>query len=240
MKEPFHFAWSQRYATPPSHLVVAGEELRLTRGERVQTVSLAAFATGALHEEVLAAFDFQTLVEALALALPDAAPLRRDGAPEGERGRSSTPRVFGGGRGSSGVVFILGRRVSGHALEHRFDLSFEEFLRDGLLPAAASAIGADDLEKVRSAVRQLSALDCMCDTGCETPEQHGGLVSLIRRDHPAATVDFNVTVARCQVCGGLWSFQSVGDSHYSYEYTVRRVVSVPAAALRGACASDGA
>lgn len=221
------FEWKQPYTQPPGHLLLQTSGLTLTRGDDLQRVSLAEFAGGALNDEVLTAFDFATLVEALALALPTSVALFEHGVPGASVGRPSAPRVFGGGRGAAWVVFLLGRRVSGRVVDETFDLGFDELLAHGFPPAVSACLGEEQAATITSAVQRLSPLPCMCDTGCETQEQHGRTTSLLRRDHPLANVEFHVTVAQCDVCRSLWSFQVTGDSHYSYDYTARRVVSVP-------------
>jgi hypothetical protein len=75
------FEWKQPYTQPPGLLVLQARGLTLSRGDDVQHVSLAEFAAGALNDEVLAAFDFRTLVEALALALPSSVALLERGVP---------------------------------------------------------------------------------------------------------------------------------------------------------------
>ncbi len=219
------FEWKQPYTQPPGLLVLQASGVTLTRGDDVQRVCAAEFAAGALNDEVLAAFDFRTLVEALALALPASVALLERGVPAANVGRPRVPRVFGGGCGAAWVVFILGRRVSGRALDQPFDISFEELLQLGLPAAASACLGEEQVATITRAVQQLTPLPCMCDTGCETQDQHGRTTSLIRRDHPHANVEFHVTVAQCDVCGSLWSFQVTGDSHYSYQCDARRIVS---------------
>jgi hypothetical protein len=219
------FEWKQPYTQPPGLLVLQTRGLTLSRGDDVQHVSLAEFAAGALNDEVLAAFDFRTLVEVLALALPSSVALLERGVPAAHVGRPSVPRVFGGGRGAAWVVFILGRRVSGRALDQPFDLGFDDLLQHGLPAEVAACLGEEQVTTITHAVQQLTPLPCMCDTDCETQDQHGRTTSLLRRDHPHANVEFHVNVSQCDVCGSLWSWEVTGDSHYSYQCDARRIIS---------------
>jgi hypothetical protein len=219
------FEWKQPYTQPPGLLVLEARGLTLSRGDDVQRVSVAEFAAGALNDEVLAAFDFRTLVEALALSLPASAALQGHRVPAANVGRPRVPRVYGGGRGAAWVVFILGRRVSGRALDQPFDLSFEDLLQHGFPAEVTACLGEEQVTTITRAVWQLTPLPCMCDTGCETQDQHGRTTSLLRRDHPHANVEFHVTVSQCDVCGSLWSWEVTGDSHYSYQCDARRIIS---------------
>lgn len=220
------FEWTYPMSPPPAHLVMDVGGLTFTRGDHVQRVGLAEFSGGALHDPIVDAFDFPTLVEALALALPSSKALLEGGVPSDPLHRPKVVRVHGGGRGAAWVVFLLGRTVSGRALGEPFVLSFDDLLARGLPSSVASVIGTETAAAVTHAVEQLAPLPCMCDTGCETQDQHGTTTSLLRRENPHAACEFHVSVAQCSVCQRLWSFQMVGDSHYSYQCSARPVVSV--------------
>ena len=125
------FEWTYPMSPPPAHLVMDVGGLTFTRGDHVQRVGLAEFSGGALHDDIVDAFDFPTLVEALALALPSSKALLEGGVPSDPLHRPKVVRVHGGGRGAAWVVFLLGRTVSGRALGEPFDLSFDDLLARG-------------------------------------------------------------------------------------------------------------
>ena len=57
------FEWTYPMSPPPAHLVMDVGGLTFTRGDHVQRVGLAEFSGGALHDDIVDAFDFPTLVE---------------------------------------------------------------------------------------------------------------------------------------------------------------------------------
>ena len=71
----------------------------------------------------------------------------------------------------------------------------------------------------------VASFSCLCETGAQTPEQHGSFESIDRRAHPFAPMDVTAVVGRCQVCKRGWTFEASGDSHYSYSYEVHAFAS---------------
>jgi hypothetical protein len=134
----------------------------------------------------------------------------------------SVPRIFTPGRGSGGCVWILGRtvRTMSVAPTRVPDVTFEELLRVGYPSDVADALGAAIVEEVTAAVTRLVPLRCMCNTGAETPDQHGTIVTLAAGQNPDAPIDDRTTIGYCSVCGRGWMFNECGDSHYSYRYSV--------------------
>ncbi len=132
------------------------------------------------------------------------------------------PRVFSPGRGGGQCVWILGRivRTMSTAPTKVPDLTFEEFLAAGYPEDVAVALGTERVAQVTAAVSQLAPRSCMCDTGAQTPGQHGTIRTLASAQNPNATVDDRTTIGFCTVCRRAWVFNEAGDAHYEYFYSV--------------------
>lgn len=180
---------------------------------------------GQLDLAVVRAFDLRVLVEALARLIlrqrgeAVRAPTAADG------GRPSVSHLYGFGRGVPKAVWLMGRNVWADAAGRRYQATFEDFLAAGFPADTATDLGLEVVQRVTAAVRQLAPLPCKCDTGVETPDQHGTLDEIVRRQHPFAPIDVSAVVGRCRVCGRGWTFEAAGDSHYSYSYEVHPFVS---------------
>ncbi len=70
--------------------------------------------------------------------------------------------------------------------------------------------------------RALSPLPCFCGTGWRRFHEHDALLNLARCQHPRAPIDHKAMTARCRICGRWWTLEEMGDSHYSYHYSVRQ------------------
>ncbi len=138
--------------------------------------------------------------------------------------RASAPRVFGGGRGGTWVVWIFGRmvRASGPGLD--YDESFETFRAHDFPPALAAAIGAVGVADVKAAVATLAEYACMCGSGADTTSQHGQTDSFVYRQDTNIPIDRSATVARCTVCNRAWTYEEGGDPAYQMHYQVTRFV----------------
>ncbi len=135
-------------------------------------------------------------------------------------------RVFGGGRGGTWVVWIFGRsaRFSARGFVGNEDRSFVRLLEDGLPEGFEEVCGAEVASKIIEAARELSPLECMCGTGCETPDQHGDLRRLSSARDPRAPYDVTAAVLRCEVCERWWTFDERGDSHYGYQQSLTQFI----------------
>jgi len=137
--------------------------------------------------------------------------------------RPGVTYTFGFGRGDPRCVWILGRMVSATASNDRCDLPFATFLAQGFPVEIGEALGAEVVDRVRGAVLALDPLPCRCGTGFETSSQHGSLEYHCGGSVPGATIDDDVAVERCTVCGRGWFLEKSGDSHYSYDFQVEPV-----------------
>jgi hypothetical protein len=203
-------------------LSIEADTVRLLPSQ--ETCSGDQFLAGTLNERVLSTFDLMTLTEALALLtaarLPDA-----QRPPQAEntalRGRPWFARdeAFSD---ASGKVWFFGRTLAVDAKgQPRVEVPLAVVACDGLAECR-SRLSAELADAVEQAARQLVPMPCLCGTGCQRPHEHDALTSLVRRQHPHAPIDYSVTVYWCRVCARWWTYMAVGDSHYSYSYTVRQ------------------
>jgi hypothetical protein len=173
---------------------------------------------GHLDEAITRALDLRALVESIARLT-----LRRRGetvrAPSAaDAGRPSVAHCYEFGRGVPKAAWLMGREVWVHAAGRRFEASLDELLARGFPPDIAADLGEDVVRTISDAVARLNPLPCLCDTGALTPQEHGTLDEIARRQHPFAPIDVQCVVGRCRVCRLGWTFESAGDSHYSYRY----------------------
>ena len=197
--------------------VVVLDGSRVTFGEHV--VALDELIAGTLDKELIEKLNLVPFTEAIARAV-----LARDHrtlSNEPIAYRPSAKRIFGGGRGGSWVVWIFGRtvRVGGG---HDYDESFETFFAKGFPPAIAEAIGPAGVAEVRAGVLTLAPYECMCDSGADTPSQHGTYEIFAYKTDPRATVECNAKSGRCTVCNRGWTWTEDGDPSYEMYYAVTR------------------
>lgn len=209
--------WRTKYRTPAAELRLEDDAMTLATGTEVTTWPLDQVRTPAVRDAVLAAFDIETWVE-LAAAVSGRGP--RTPRPADER-RPQVERARSPGRGGGWSMHILGRRVSVRASELKHEGTLEAIRDDGLPPALAAVIPADELASLARAVTALADLPCMCGTGAMTPDQHGTLFVVATGVDPNCPMQQQISCGYCTVCDRWWTFSEEGDSHYSFHYSVR-------------------
>jgi hypothetical protein len=210
----------RNYSTPPLSITIEGNSLTIS-GE--PPLSTAETNQSALLQTKLALFDFETQmeIEAYLKELPSIPQIRGDIS---VIGRQRYARYYSDnmGRGASTYnIWLMGRHMIIEVRgKPRLECSFDEFLKKGFGDGRESIIGPE-AGMISIAVQRLSEYPCFCETGAETPSQHGTIKKIVSEQHPQAPIDHRVTVGRCSVCHRGWTFTESGDSHYSYHYSVR-------------------
>jgi hypothetical protein len=218
-----HYEWSN-YTGASLDWTAEAITLRSSSGEP-QACTPNELVAGALQTPIVEQMSLQVLAEALALSrYPEDVRAHPPLAGEDLRGLPSPDRVFGGRRGQSYVVWIWGR-----AVQIRVD-SQKDDLHDTLAAIAERGIPAPyreglpeaTVEQVTRAARELAPLSCMCHTYARRTEEHGSIHTLVRIDHPFAPIEDYAEVGYCTVCYRWWTFETSGDSYYSYNYEASR------------------
>ena len=216
--------WNQRYSTPPCQLTLTSSGARFASGEAVTEWTMAALDDATPQATIRDHLGLEVLVQVLGVkdAFDRLDEIEQERPPE----RPRHPRIFGGGRGGTWTAWIFARRVrfSARGIDGVQEMSFEELIADGVPQDFTSICGADIADTIKKAARELAPLECMCGTGCETPEQHGDLHRLSSARDPRAPYDVTADLVECVVCSRWWTFSERGDSHYSYTRSLSQFI----------------
>lgn len=216
--------WSRVHIDSTHELLLDAEGVSLIAGDDVQRWTIGDLTDGAANAVILSDMGLDVLAEVSALAsdleLIDAI----DTTPAPERRRHE--RIYGGGRGGTWTVWFFGHRVrfSARELEGTREATLEELVKDGLPEGFDDICGEEQATRILTAARDLAPLECMCGTGCQTPDQHGSMRRLSSARDPRAPYDVTAEVVRCEVCQRWWTFEERGDSHYGYQRNMKQFI----------------
>jgi hypothetical protein len=181
--------------------------------------------TGVHDDAVLSAFDLATLAEAHAVLRDARLPPERRLPPADPAPLTDRPSIrWDRHQSRKGLIWFFGRSIAVDVSgQPRVTITLAEAAAGGLEPWR-SALGGAMIDDATEDARRLAPLPCFCGTNCQRTHEHDALMHLIRIQHPYATIDYSATTTRCRVCGRWWTFEELGDSHYSYQYRVRQLL----------------
>jgi len=181
------------------------------------------FLAGTLNDAVLRAFDLMTLAEARALLREARQPVDLRITPQEVTPLVGRPRIHRDAHNNDrGRVWFFGRTLAIDVKEKpRVSLDLRTAAGSGM-EAYREDLGDELVDTVIEAARALSPLLCFCGTGWLRFHEHDALLDLSRCHHPRTPIDHKAMTARCRICGRWWTLEVMGDSHYSYHYSVRQ------------------
>jgi hypothetical protein len=214
--------WSRVNPYLGATLTVSREQVTIQHAD-ASSCTADDFREGALHRQVMALFDVETLTEAHGWLLEGTWPEQRRVVPTDHtplEGRPTVSRAFTHQRRVP--IWFFGRTIALDLPDTpRQEIPMATVAAHGL-DGFRRALGSDLVRRAVAAARALDPLPCFCGTGCTRSHEHDALDHLVSHQHPLATMVHRASLYRCRVCGRWWTYTEAGDTHYSFHYDVRQ------------------